>query len=213
MADRVTFQAVVFDMGGVLVELGPLTEILGSASTGTQSEKTEALSSDEFWARWLRSPAVRDFERGRCSPEEFGERIVGELGLSFDGPEMIRRFAQWPKGLFDGAQALIAELPDGLEVGVLSNTNALHWNGQKQHADVQALFSRTYLSYQLDMVKPDREIFEHIVADLGCRPAEVVYFDDNQLNVEAAIAAGLVAAVTKSPADCRRELVALGLLN
>ena len=198
-----TFRAVVFDMGGVLVELGPLTEILGD----------DPLAPDEFWARWLQSPAVRDFERGRCSSEEFGERIVAELGLSFDGPEMIRRFAQWPKGLFDGAQALIAELPDDLDVGVLSNTNALHWNGQKQHAEVQALFTRTYLSYLLDMVKPDQEIFDHIVADLDCAPGEVVYFDDNQLNVDAASAAGLIAAVAKCPADCRRELVALGLLS
>lgn len=198
-----TYRAVVFDMGGVLVELGPLTEILGD----------DPLSPDEFWDRWLRSPAVRDFERGRCSPEEFGERIVSELGLSFDGPEMIRRFAQWPKGLFNGAAALVTALPDDVEVGVLSNTNALHWNGQKQHGEVQALFSRTYLSYLLDMVKPDAEVFEHIVADLACEPSEIVYFDDNQLNVDAAKAAGLTAALAKSPDDCRRELVALGLLT
>jgi len=193
----------VFDMGGVLVELGPLIEILGD----------EAVSSEEFWSRWLRSPVVRDFERGRCSTEEFGDRIVAELGLSFDGPEMIRRFADWPKGLFEGAQALIADLPDDLEIGVLSNTNALHWNGQRQHRKVQALFSRTYLSYVLDMVKPDREIFDHIVDDIGCAPGDIVYFDDNQLNVDAARDAGLVAAMAKGPMDCRRELEALGLLS
>ncbi len=198
-----TYRAVVFDMGGVLVELGPLTEILGD----------DPLAPEAFWSQWLRSPAVRDFERGRCSPDEFGERIVIELGLSFDGPEMIRRFAQWPKGLFAGAQTLIADLPDHTEVGVLSNTNALHWNGQKQHSEVQALFTRTYLSYLLDMVKPDREIFEHIVSDLGCAPSEIIYFDDNQMNVDAAIAAGLTAAVAKGPADCRRELNALGVLD
>ncbi len=203
VTDGTTYQAVVFDMGGVLVELGPLTEILGD----------DVLTADEFWNGWLRSPVVRDFERGRCTPEEFGDRIVVELGLSFDGPEMIRRFAQWPKGLFSGAQELVAELPDGLEIGVLSNTNALHWNGQKQHADVQALFSRTYLSYTLDMVKPDREIFDHITTDLGCAPGQVIYFDDNQMNVDAARAVGLVAAVAKSPGDCRRELVALGVLT
>lgn len=197
------YRAVVFDMGGVLVELGPLTEILGD----------DPLGPDEFWDRWLRSPAVRDFERGRCSPEEFGDRIVDELGLSFDGQEMLRRFAQWPKGLFDGAKELVAELPDGLEVGVLSNTNALHWNGQRQHTEVQALFSRNYLSYLLDMVKPDAEIFEHIINDLECAPDAIIYFDDNQMNVDAAVAAGLVAAVAKNPADCRRELIARGVLD
>ncbi len=90
---------------------------------------------------------------------------------------------------------------------------ALHWNGQKQHTEVQALFTRTYLSYLLDMVKPDREIFEHIVGDLACAPSEIIYFDDNQMNVDAAVAAGLTAAVAKGPADCRRVLNALGLVD
>ena len=198
-----TYQAVVFDMGGVLVELGPLTEILGD----------DPLTPDEFWSRWLTSPAVRDFERGRCTPEQFGDRIVVELGLSFDGPEMLRRFADWPKGLFSGAEQLVADLPDHLEIGVLSNTNALHWNGQREHAAVQALFTRTYLSYLLDMVKPDADVFEHIVADLDCEPGEIVYFDDNQMNVDAAIGCGLVAFVAKRPGDCREHLETLGLIE
>lgn len=197
-----SYRAVVFDMGGVLVELGPLTEILGD----------DPLTPEVFWSRWLQSPTVRDFERGRCSPEEFGTRIVTELELSFDGAEMIRRFAQWPKGLFDGAKELVGDLPSDIEIGVLSNTNALHWEGQKQHAEVQALFTRLYLSYSLDMVKPDREIFDHIIADLGCAANEIVYFDDNQLNVDAALEAGLIASVAKNPADCRRSLSALDIL-
>jgi HAD superfamily hydrolase (TIGR01509 family) len=196
------YRAIVFDLGGVLVELGPLTEILGD----------EPLPADEFWARWLQSPVVRDFERGRCTPGEFGERIVEELGLSFGGPEMIRRFADWPKGLFGGAKQLIADLPSELEVGVLSNTNALHWSGQRQHLDIRALFTRTYLSYQLDMVKPDAEIFAHVVADLACPPAQILYFDDNELNVDAAIACGLDAALVRHPGDCRAALVERGIL-
>lgn len=195
--------AVIFDMGGVLVRLGPLTEILGD----------DPLPSDVFWERWLTSPAVRDFERGRCETAEFGDRIVAELGLSFDGEEMIRRFASWPKGLFDGARELVADLPDELEVGVLSNTNALHWRHQTQHDEVRALFTRSYLSYELGMVKPDPEIFEYIVDDLGCPPGAIVYFDDNQMNVEAALSAGLDAALAKSPQDCRRGLEARGVVD
>lgn len=196
------YRAVIFDMGGVLVELGPLTEILGD----------DPLPPDVFWERWLTSPVVRDFERGRCSPEEFGDRLVVELGLSFDGAELVRRFAQWPKGLYDGAKQLVDDLPDHLDIGVLSNTNALHWNGQRQHQEVRSLFSRHYLSYELGIVKPDAEIFEHIVADLGCSPAQIIYFDDNQLNVDAALASGLDASLAKGPADCRRALAARQVL-
>lgn len=201
--DRGDLRAVVFDMGGVLVELGPLTEILGE----------ERLPPEVFWERWLRSPAVRDFERGWCDAEEFGDRLVAELGLSFDGTEMVRRFAAWPKGLFDGAESLVADLPDDLEIGVLSNTNALHWHEQHQHERVRALFTRTFLSYELGIVKPDAEIFAHVIGDLRCDPRQIVYFDDNQINVDAALAAGIDAALARGPADCRRELLARGVLE
>lgn len=190
-------------MGGVLVELGPLTEILGE----------DPLAPDVFWDRWLKSPTVRDFERGRCTPEEFGDRLVVELGLSFDGPEMVQRFAQWPKGLFDGAEELVASLPDSVEVGVLSNTNALHWTSQHQSERVRALFTRHYLSFELGIVKPDAEIFEYIVGDLGCAPGNIIYFDDNQANVDAALAVGLDAALARGPNDCRSWLVDRGILD
>ncbi len=190
-------------MGGVLVELGPLTEILGE----------DLLAPDAFWERWLTSPTVRDFERGRCTPEEFGDRLVAELGLSFDGREMVRRFAAWPKGLFEGAETLVDDLPDGFEVGVLSNTNALHWNGQHQSDRVRSLFTRNYLSFELGIVKPDAEIFEHVIDDLGCAPGEIIYFDDNQMNVDAALAIGLDAALAKGPQDCRSWLMDRGILG
>lgn len=196
------YRAVIFDMGGVLVELGPLTDILGD----------DPLPADEFWHRWLSSPTVRDFERGRCDVEEFGSRLVDELGLGFDGAEMVRRFAGWPRGLFAGAEELIADLPGSIEVGVLSNTNALHWQTQRDHERVRSLFTRTYLSFELDLVKPDREIFDHIVADLGCPAEQIVYVDDNQLNVDAAAEVGLDAAVAKNPADCRVLFADRGLI-
>jgi putative hydrolase of the HAD superfamily len=125
---------------------------------------------------------------------------------------MVRRFADWPKGLFDGAEALVAQLPEHLEVGVLSNTNALHWNGQRQHERVRALFTRTYLSYELGVVKPDLEIFAHVIDDLACEPAQILYFDDNQVNVDAARVAGIDATLARGPADCRVVLAARDVL-
>ncbi len=191
-------------MGGVLVELGPLTEILGNDAS---------LGEEEFWGRWLASPTVRAFEMGTCSVEIFGERLVAELGIAMDPGELIERFATWPKGLMDGAIAMVNELAQVVELGVLSNTNQLHWERQVDAEVMRSLFTKQYLSYQLGLAKPDADIFEHVVNDLGCDANTVLFLDDNQINVDGARAVGMSAELTKGVAEARSALVDYGLLS
>ncbi|MEZ5226844.1 MAG: HAD family phosphatase [Acidimicrobiales bacterium] len=197
--------AVVFDMGGVLVELGPLTEILGD----------DPLPVDEFWARWLQSPTVRAFEMGQCDVATFGDRLVAELGLSFGGAELVDRFAQWPKGLFDGAVAMMDELRGREQapiVAVLSNTNELHWREQVDSGRIPDLFDRHYLSYRLGLAKPDADIFEHVIADLNMPAERIMFLDDNQPNVDTARRLGIDAHLTRGVTEAREALIERGLL-
>ncbi len=91
--------AVLFDMGGVLVELGPLDELLGDAMDG-----------EEFWPRWLASPSVRGLESGRCSVDAFATGLVEELELSIGPAQVIERFAAFPRGLYPGAVEVVASV-------------------------------------------------------------------------------------------------------
>ena len=190
-------------MGGVLVELGPLTEILGDRPT---------LDEADFWERWLASPTVRSFEMGECSVETFGERLVSELDVPMTPAELIERFAAWPKGLMPGAVELVESLRGNVKLGVLSNTNQLHWENQKDAELMNGLFERRYLSYLMGLAKPDRSIFDAVIADLGHAPGDVLFLDDNQINVDGARAAGWQAKVTKGVDAAREALQARGLI-
>ncbi len=196
-------------MGGVLVELGPLTSLLGD----------DPLPPDQFWASWLASPTVRDFEMGGCTVEEFGERLVVELGLSTSGASLVERFGSWPLGLFPGARQLIDDLRSsadphrGLEIAVLSNTNALHWDNQPEHHVVKSLFTRRYLSFEIGLAKPDRAIFEHVLEDLAVKPGQVVFLDDNQINVDGARAVGIDAVLARGVGEARTALAERNLLD
>lgn len=196
-------KSVVFDMGGVFVELGPITEVIGD----------QDLTVAEFWSKWLKSPVVRRFERGGCSPSEFGDELVEEFELTMSGQEFVTRFAAWPRGLFVGAAELIAELKaTNMELSVLSNTNELHWTTQQDHELVQEMFDHEFTSYVVGMVKPDAEIFEHVVSVLGHQPGQVLFLDDNQPNVDGAIAVGMQARLTRGVEELRSALVDVGLL-
>src|ERR1035437_9618432 len=68
------FEVILFDLGGVLVHFDGITPLL--ALSGNRLEPEDARRF------WLKSPSVRRFETGRCTPEEFALGAVAELGLA-----------------------------------------------------------------------------------------------------------------------------------
>ena len=94
-------EVVLFDLGGVLVELG------GPPAFGvSEGEGDEAA----IWQRWLDCPWVRRFERGQCSAEAFGEGLVADWGLSLSPAEFLDRFARWPLGISEGVATVEVSL-------------------------------------------------------------------------------------------------------
>lgn len=197
--DRPDIGAVLFDMGGVLVELGPLDELLGSTMDG-----------EEFWPRWLASPSVRGLESGRCSVEDFADGLVTELDLTIDANEVIERFVAFPRGLYPGAVEVVASVPPGVATGVLSNTNPLHWDHQVDASTIRNLCQYAFLSYRLGAVKPDRAIYDLVATELDMEPGRILFIDDNQINVDGARAAGWRAEVAKGPIEAGAVLVGHG---
>jgi len=197
-------QVVLFDLGGVLIELGGVDRFGGLIGEADESE---------IWRIWLTSYWVRRFERGQCSREEFAGGMVAEHGLTVGAEAFLEQFLNWPQGLIPGALDLVANLASHVRPACLSNTNELHWNEQIDAPLVQTMFETRFLSHEIGLVKPDREIFEHVVEGLGCAPAEVMFLDDNQLNVEAARSVGLDAHRVTGVEDSRRLLAMHGLLR
>ena len=171
------------------------------------------MSADEFWSMWLSSPAVRRLDGGVSSVNEFGEEIVKELGLPFAPQELIQRFLEWPKGLFDGAYEVVQRVRESRTVAVLSNINVLHWTSQRDHETISRMFDVQFLSYEIGLVKPDLTVFHHVINELGVEPDAIFFLDDNQANVSAARGVGIDAVLVNSVDQMRRALVDRGVLH
>lgn len=195
--------AVLFDMGGVLVQLSPLDRQLD----------VQGMTSDEFWDRWLTSAVVRSLERGECDVDRFAAGLIEEFELRAEPAEVIARFAAVPQGLFPGAAEMVEALDGEVVTGLLSNTNEVHWRTQPDAERIESLFDRHYVSYQLGLMKPDREIFDHVVSDLALPAERILFIDDNQINVDGARAAGLRAEVAKGPEAATAVLGDYGLVS
>jgi HAD superfamily hydrolase (TIGR01509 family) len=199
----VDYDYVLFDLGGVLVKLTGVAAMQRLA--GLDHE-------DEVWRRWLACEWVRRFERGLCSADDFGRGVVAEWNLPIGPAEFLESFAAWPESMIGGADALVRAAGERARVGCLSNTNALHWRQRMATWDLGSLFDVVFLSYEMGLVKPDREVFEHVAAALGTPPGRIVFLDDNAINVEQAAAVGFAARQARGVDEARAALVDLGVL-
>lgn len=197
-----SIEFVLFDLGGVLIELASIQSM--GRFFGDHPE-------DEVWRRWLTCPWVRRFERGQCSADDFARGMVETWSMTASPEVFLEAFIRWPQGLMPGARELARTARSQVTIGCLSNTNALHAARHASEEAVYDLFDHRFLSHEIGLVKPDREIFDHVLARLACPPARVLFLDDNQINVDGARAAGLHAERARGLAEVRTALARHGI--
>jgi FMN phosphatase YigB (HAD superfamily) len=195
---------VLFDLGGVLIELGGVTAM----------QELAGIDSDqEIWHQWLTSPWVRRFESGRCSADEFSNGVVSEWQLAITPDHFLELFRLWPTGPFPGAPELLAEVRKTVPIGCLSNTNTMHWEYQVTSWPIMGMFDYRFLSFDLGLVKPDAEVFEAVAERLPVDRARVLFLDDNAVNADAARSSGFLAEHVRGTDQARQALVDAGVLD
>jgi glucose-1-phosphatase len=194
---------VLFDLGGVLIELGGVVAL---------EELAGVIGDDDVWFRWLASPWVRRFERGECSAIEFSTGFVSEWELDISPERFLDLFRDWPIGPFEGTAEILTETRQSVPIGCLSNTNSLHWDHQFSHWPVLGLFDFRFLSFELGMVKPDEAIFQVVADQLPVGRDRVLYLDDVAINSDAARSFGFRAEQVRGIDEVRSVLLDLGLL-
>jgi putative hydrolase of the HAD superfamily len=202
MTDAPNFDVLLFDLGGVLIDFAGFEE-LGRLLPG-------GVERGQVRARWIASASVQRFERAEITPQEFARDVVRELQLDLSLDEFLDAFVDWARGPYPGARALLGRLPKSYRLACLSNSNKLHT--PLHRASMEPLLERYYFSDELGMVKPEPEIFEHVIRDLDVAPARIVFFDDTLINVIAAREAGLLAYEVEGVEALEAQLQTLGVL-
>ena len=203
MATASAFDVLLFDLGGVLIDFAGFDELSRLLPGG--------VSRDDVRARWISSPFVQRFERAEISPQEFARGVVQEMKLDLGPDEFITAFVGWARGPYPGARSLLGRLRNSHLLACLSNSNELHTPVHRRN--VEPLMGKCYFSDELGLVKPDREIFEHVIRDLGVPPSRIAFFDDTAINVEVARDAGMAAYEVDGIVELEARLHQLGLLS
>ncbi len=195
--------AVLFDIGGVLIELDGLP----SLAKLLNSEQ----SHDEIYKNWMSSPSVIAHETGKLSADEFAMRVVEDLQIDLSPDAFMQNFATWIVGTFPNTFELLEAIPPPIPLAALSNTSAAHWI----HVDATGLTQKLdhlFLSHEIGHLKPNHEAFQAAIDGLQLPAEEVIFFDDNIDNVIAASAFGLKAHQAFNPTQAKQILNQYGVI-
>jgi len=198
-------RVLLFDVGGVLVQLSGVEVMLAWMGP--------TLTLEQMWRMWLHSAPVRQFETGKIDAAEFASGVIAEFGLPVEPEQFLDAFAAWPTGLYPGTLEMLARIPRAYRRAILSNSNRLHWPRVKDDMGLGAAFDHHFVSHLTGRIKPDAEAFAQVVESLGCTPDEVLFLDDNTINVEAARRFGMQAFRVQGAAQSHRVLADLGILD
>lgn len=198
--DSPGFDAILFDLGGVLMNFGGLQRL----AELTGEEDGPALRS-----KWVTSKWVQAFERGKCDSDTFGEGVVTDWGLDLTPAEFVDDFARWPAGPFAGSIELVRSLHGTIQMGCLSNTNPAHWQQHLDRWGVVDYFDWTFVSHELGLMKPDPAMFRHVIRTIGTAADRLLFLDDCNEHVLAARKLGIHAVQTRGVSEVHDALVSL----
>jgi len=199
------FTAVVFDLGGVLVDWDPRYLYRGRFEDEAAMETFLATVTTPEWNLTM--------DAGR----PFAEAVAD---LSTHHPEHADHIRAWHLewermlgGPIEPTVELLAEIQAvGLRLFALSNWSAETFPIALQRYPFLGWFEGIVISGEEGVVKPDPEIFGILARRYGLEPRATILVDDLPRNVEAAAAAGFRAIRFTDAEALRAELAALGIL-
>ena len=180
-----TVQAVVFDIGGVLLHYDPRLLYRDLIPDPDELEWFLAeVCSDEFNATL---DAGRPFD---AASEELAARFP-------DHTELIRawsRHEEMVSGEIAGTVALVSRLREaGLPLYLLTNMPVDVLEARRRRYPVLRQFDGAVVSGEEGVLKPSAEIFARLRDRYGLDPAETLFVDDLEANVAGARDAGFLA--------------------
>jgi 2-haloacid dehalogenase len=201
---RSRFDAVVFDLGGVLIDWNPRYLYRGLFADETAMERFLAEVCTPAWNHSM--------DAGRPTAEAISELIAAHP----DQADLIRawraRAAEMLGGAYEDVVAVMRELrAAGVSVYALSNWSAETFGEARSRFPFLSEFDGILISGEIMAAKPDPVIFRTFLERFGLIPSRVLFLDDQPLNVAAARASGIEAIQFESAATLRRELAGRGL--
>jgi putative hydrolase of the HAD superfamily len=195
-------KSVIFDLGGVVIEWNP-DRILESYYADPESRA--------YMKKHLfQHPDWLELDRGTMHETELLQRAGVRTG----------REAAEVNGLFHAVRESLQVKPEtvallerlhgrGVPLYCLSNISADIFEYLRKRHSFWHVFKGIVISGAIKMIKPEPEIFHHLLGLYRLKAGETAFVDDNAPNIEAAKALGIHTVWFKNAGQCEAELETL----
>ncbi len=189
MADLTGIKNIVFDFGGVIVDLDRERCIEAFERLG--------INVRDALGQYAQSGVFSGIETGELDIEEFCDalrRIAGRPDIP--DRKITNAWNEFLVGIPSPRLECLSRLTDKFHLYLLSNTNRVHWALATNDLflyhgrTVDWYFEKIFLSYKLGITKPDKRMYQTVVKETGIKPGETLYIDDCEENCNAAAKEG-----------------------
>ncbi|HBG28647.1 MAG: hypothetical protein A2Y10_11895 [Planctomycetes bacterium GWF2_41_51] len=195
-------KAVIFDMGNVLVSLEFSRGLLKFCCGDSIDNIPEVLKNRVF----------SDFAEGKINPEQFHRLTCEQFGLNFSFELFCHHWCNMFNPMH-GIDAIIKELDGKVELGLLSDTDPLHWAFVNKNWPFIKTIKKTTLSFEINCCKPAPQAFLKAAKKVGVAQSECLFIDDLQRNIDGAKNVGMNALQFINVENLYIEFVKNGLLE
>lgn len=197
-------EAVVFDIGGVLLDWSPRHFY---RELGVDEARIDHLLTSVCTPEWN-----GELDRGR----PFAEACADLAARHPDDADLIhawRRQDEMVFGEIPGVADIVRDLQRrGVPLFLLTNMPADVFAARRARYDVLSLFSGAVVSGEEGVLKPDPAIFDIVATRFTLDRPRTLFVDDSAANVAAATACGIHGVLFHDASTLRVELTAAGLL-
>lgn len=197
---------VLFDMGGVLFRYDParrlryISELCSIPESEIQVRVFDTNFDDQCEAGALDvEKSLSEFNR-LCGTDLSSDAFAGAISSAFEPDDIVF--------------GLVKELASTCTLAGLTNNGFVARDGLIElHPDTAAVFGgRLFCSADLGALKPCREAFEGVLERLDRKPENVLFVDDNEDNVRAAMGLGFHIHRFFDAATLETDLRSFGLM-
>ncbi len=213
---------LIFDLGGVLLDLDmprsmasfeALEADMGALLQPVSRTSAEGRASATLCDGLVACGVMDLYQTGDVSTERFLTEMQGHCRSGTTVEQVLQAWNDCILSIPEYKLDYLRELRSrGYQVHLLSNTNEAHWVRIAEdcfQGRPEEYFGHLFLSQEMHMAKPNADIFHSVLSKLQASPAECLFLDDTQANVDAASALGYNVYKTPLHYDFRADIDAM----
>lgn len=181
---------LIIDLGGVLIGLNRQKCIDTFKEMGVEN-------IDGLIERYVQDGIFGRHEQGLITDEEFHDGLRKLGNSTLQDWQIDQAWCNFLEDIPDYKIEFLKKAKKKYKVFLLSNTNNIHWQFvvrqffSRPGYTIDDCFHKTFLSYEMKLVKPDAEIFRQLLTETGIVPQETLFIDDSAENCRSAEQLGI----------------------